>query len=91
MHEGLVPDVSLGTHFFNDLVEMDMLYAAVYPGRTGSFCQENLIMSIPNRIGELVPDASIWSRAVHVIESGGEAGSMRLTIDSMKQEGMLYI
>lgn len=48
-------------------------------------------MSIPNRIGELVPDASIWSRAVHVIESGGEAGSMRLTIDSMKQEGMLYI
>jgi hypothetical protein len=33
MHAGLVPDVSLGTHFFNDLVEMDMLYFAVFPGR----------------------------------------------------------
>lgn len=33
MHAGLIPDVSLGTHFFNDLVEMDMLYLAVSPGR----------------------------------------------------------
>ena len=31
MRENLVPDVSLGTHFFNDLVEMDMLYFAVDP------------------------------------------------------------
>jgi len=28
MREGLVPDVSLGTHFFNDLVEMQVLYLA---------------------------------------------------------------
>ena len=25
MHEGLSPDLPLGTHFFNDLVEKDML------------------------------------------------------------------
>lgn len=35
MRAGLVPDVSLGTHFFNDLVERDMLYLAVRPERTG--------------------------------------------------------
>ena len=33
MREDLVPDVSLGTHFFNDLVEMDILYLALFPGR----------------------------------------------------------
>ncbi|MBV5332992.1 pyruvate, phosphate dikinase, partial [bacterium] len=26
MHGGLIPDVSLGTHFFNDLVEHNLLY-----------------------------------------------------------------
>ena len=31
----VVPDVSLGTHFFNDLVEANMLYVAVHPKRRG--------------------------------------------------------
>jgi hypothetical protein len=33
MRDGLVPDVSLGTHFFNDIVEADMLYTALFPGQ----------------------------------------------------------
>ena len=33
----VVPDVSLGTHFFNDLVESNMLYLAVHPTRRGDF------------------------------------------------------
>ena len=33
MHEHLVPDVSLGTHFLNELVETDMLYLALFPQR----------------------------------------------------------
>ena len=36
MHEGLIPDVSLGTHFFNDLVEMDMLYLADHSRQGGA-------------------------------------------------------
>lgn len=28
MHENLAPDVSIGTHFLNELVETDMLYKA---------------------------------------------------------------
>src|SRR4030042_2873256 len=33
MREDLIPDVSLGTHFFNDLVEFNILYLALYPDR----------------------------------------------------------
>ena len=32
----VVPDMSLGTHFFNDLVEANMLYLAVHPPRRGN-------------------------------------------------------
>ncbi len=35
MHEGLTPDLSLGSHFFNQLVESKALYCAVHPSREG--------------------------------------------------------
>ncbi len=46
MREGLVPDVSLGTHFFNDLVEMQVLYLALIPGKEG-----NCVNTGPDRAG----------------------------------------
>ena len=33
MRDTLVPDVSLGTHFLSELVEMDVLYFALFPRR----------------------------------------------------------
>lgn len=36
MCQGLVPDVSHGTHFFNDLVEMQGLYLPLVPGKDGN-------------------------------------------------------
>jgi hypothetical protein len=36
MREDLIPDVSLGTHFFNDLVAMDILDPALFPGARGT-------------------------------------------------------
>jgi len=33
MHAFLTPDISLGTHFFGELVELNMLYFALFPGR----------------------------------------------------------
>jgi hypothetical protein len=32
MRKDLTPDVSMGTHFFSELVESDMLYIALFPG-----------------------------------------------------------
>ncbi|MFU8819721.1 MAG: PEP/pyruvate-binding domain-containing protein [Desulfurivibrio sp.] len=57
MHEGLIPDVSLGTHFFNDLVEFDILYLAFYPGREGSVLNQEFMAGFRNRFVELVPEA----------------------------------
>lgn len=33
MHTGLIPEISLGTHFFNDLVEHELLYLACFPDK----------------------------------------------------------
>jgi pyruvate, water dikinase len=51
MHEFLTPDVSLGTHFFGELVEMNILYFALFPGREGNRLNLDALMAAPNRLG----------------------------------------
>ena len=92
MHEGLVPDVSLGTHFFNDLVEMDMLYLAIAPGREGHTLHEELIRQRPNQLAHLVPAAAQWAEVLWVVDSdpAKRGTSLLLNVDSMHQKGACY-
>jgi hypothetical protein len=86
MHDGLVPDVSLGTHFFNDLVELDMLYLAVAPGRPDNVLNEDFLRRQPNRLSALLPSATSLSSVLWVIDSP----ALQLHVDSMKQTGVCY-
>jgi pyruvate,water dikinase len=92
MHEGLIPDVSLGTHFFNDLVEMDMLYLAVSPGREGHVLNEDFVRRQPNQLTKLLPSAGGLTESLFVIDSSALAngGAILLNVDSMKQRGVCY-
>jgi pyruvate,water dikinase len=89
MHEGLIPDISLGTHFFNDLVEMDMLYLALYPDRAGSIFDRTFFETANNQLELLLPDASSWSNAVRVLS--GTEQHIFLKVDSPKQSGSCII
>ncbi len=93
MHEGLIPDISLGTHFFNDLVEMDMLYLAISPDKSGHSINESAILAQPNKLPELLPSAAELSKAIHVIEHGKSNGknTIQLFVDSMKQNAICYL
>jgi hypothetical protein len=90
MHEGLVPDVSLGTHFFNDLVEMDMLYLAIYPEHADSLLNDELLRALPSCLTSLQPAARKWQDAVRVVRTGGDTPSMTLNVDALTQQGILY-
>lgn len=101
MHECLVPDVSLGTHFFNDLVEMGMLCFAVTPGKAGHALNETLLSQLPNRLPDLLPGAASLAEAIRVIDtrrSGAEVrqgaplahGDLCLNVDSVQQHAVCY-
>ena len=68
MREDLVPDVSLGTHFFNELVEMDVLYLVLFPEKEGSLLNSELIEAAPNRFAELLPEEAKWADTIRVID-----------------------
>lgn len=83
MHENLIPDVSLGTHFINELIEADMLYFALFPKKAGNLVDEAGIRRLPNRLAELVQDAARWSDVVHVADVG--PGTVVLYADAERQ------
>jgi hypothetical protein len=93
MHEGLVPDVSLGTHFFNDLVEMNMLYLAVSPDKKGHGLNPDLLATLPNSLADLLPESAHLAHVLRVIDGGnlGETLRIHLHADSFKQKAMCYL
>lgn len=90
MHEGLVPDLSLGTHFFGDLVEMNMLYIGYSGSKKQNVLNQDLLNELPNRLTDFIPEASEWSQAVRVIDIS-DRGKITLIADHMKQEATVYI
>jgi len=93
MREGLVPEVSLGTHFFNELVEAEMLYLALFPTRPGNFLNEDFLTSAPNRLGDLLPHAHAREHVVRVIDSRTLPASRRLRLfaDTRTQKVVCFL
>jgi hypothetical protein len=95
MHAGLVPDVSLGTHFFNDLVEMDMLYFAVFPDREGCCLSESFLDYGAQFLTQVPPEESLWENTITVLEGRGTdeetLSDLRLYADATAQRALCYI
>jgi len=93
MHEHLVPDASLGTHFLNELVEMDMLYVALHPGQGETFIDVDFFENAPSRLTEIVPSAEKWSGVIRVIDSAdvvARGETIMLAANALDQEVICY-
>jgi len=83
-YEGLhiMPELSYGSHFFQDLVETGMFYAAVCEGRAGCTCNRELFADEPNRLGELTEAAG--SGPVRVYDVRGRSFTLRSDLISRR-------
>ena len=90
MHESLVPDVSLGTHFFNDLVEHDMLYVAYFPKKSCNSIDDAWFRNSPSRLLELEPGASALAEVVRVIDCTRLDQPVFLRADATAQQALVF-
>lgn len=93
MHEHLTPDASLGTHFLNELVEMDILYLALFPGQKNNYFDQTFFDSAPNKLCDLVPNAERWQPVVRVIDTCDVmevSKSIVLSASALEQEVICY-
>ena len=93
MREDLVPDVSLGTHFFSELIEADILYMALFPEKEGHVVNHSFFEKAPNRLMDFLPKAEPFADALRVIQTDDLPGgkSLRLCADTFHQQAVCYL
>ncbi len=87
----LTPDVSLGTHFFNDLVECDMLYFIIYPEKERYSINRNYFRKAKNSLTKLIPESEQWSQAIKVIDLDTNGSIIHIYMNAFKQDGIGYL
>jgi len=75
-----VPDLSFGTHFFQDLVEANIRYLPLYPDDAGIIFNEHFLTHSPNILAELVPEFESLSEVVRVIDVAQAAAGRVLQV-----------
>jgi len=64
----LISDLSFGSHFFQDMVEMNIFYLAVYPEQENITFNAVQRQKMPNILKELVPEDSQYADTVRVYD-----------------------
>jgi hypothetical protein len=65
--EGYTPEVSYGTHFFQDLVEADILVVSLFPDDPTAFFDEQFVLNAENLLEYIVPEKAECASVVRVI------------------------
>ncbi len=63
-----LPELSFGTHFFQDLVEANIKYLPLYPDEPENMFNENMILDAPNLLTTFVPEAENLKEVIRVID-----------------------
>jgi hypothetical protein len=85
-----VPDLSFGTHFFQDLVESSIRYLPLYPDDDGVLFNERFLKQSHNILEEIAPEFSHLNEIIRVIDiqnvSGGSV--LRILLNADLEEGV---
>ena len=88
-----VPDLSFGTHFFQDLVEARIHYLALYPDEEGNLFNEEFFRDSPSILTQLLPDQHRLEKAVRVIdlEQVFPGSELNIVMDGDKDRALGFI
>jgi hypothetical protein len=64
----LMPELSFGSHFFQDLVEADIFYLALFPEDKGCFLNNKWLQKKPNSLEGLMPTSGRYKKVVKVFK-----------------------
>ncbi|KUO62411.1 pyruvate, phosphate dikinase [bacterium BRH_c32] len=75
-----LPDLSFGTHFFQDLVEANIRYLPLYPDNEGIIFNESFFHNSVNIIRDLIPEYSHLEDTIKVIDVVNSTGGSILKV-----------
>ncbi len=82
---GLMPELSFGSHFFQDLVESEIFYLALFPERADCVLNLAWLQAQPNQLAELIPSDAALSDVIRVVDVPPDEGLL-LQADILSQQ-----
>ncbi|HDR16312.1 MAG TPA: hypothetical protein ENN79_12675 [Desulfobacteraceae bacterium] len=84
------PEVSCGTHFFQDLVEADIAIVSVFPDDPDSNLNESFLLDAPSLLAETAPGYEKYGQTVRVIHvpSACEGDYLHVYLDMNTPKGI---
>ncbi|SER42286.1 Pyruvate phosphate dikinase, PEP/pyruvate binding domain [Gracilibacillus ureilyticus] len=67
--KGFMPELSYGSHFFQDIVESDIFYAALFDGDKNVRFHPDYIMNNENLLGNFAVNTENWSETIHICKT----------------------
>jgi hypothetical protein len=87
--ENYSPELSFGTHFFQDLIETDIFYVAITPEQQECFYNTKLIGGWPNLCKTLVPEYGRYDHVIKVFDA--KQKGLRLIADIVSQRIVFFL
>lgn len=86
-----VPDLSFGTHFFQDLVEAEIRYLPLFPDEAGNHFNEAFLLGASNQLAALLPEFAHLADTVRVIDVKAETGgALQIPMSGELNEAIAY-
>ncbi len=75
-----VPELSFGTHFFQDLVESAIRYLPIFPDDPDTIFDVNFLQTRPSVLAAMLPKYAHLERAIRVIDVAEATGGLTLRV-----------
>jgi hypothetical protein len=84
----LMPELSFGTHFFQDLVESDIFYVAIFPRHNNFVFNDGPLERMPNLLEEILPEKARYKDVVRVCDICD--GQLQVMADIVSQKAVCF-
>ncbi len=88
-----VPDVSFGTHFFQDLVESGIRYLPLYPDDPGVVFSERFFLGSPNSLADILPECASLAGTLRLIDVPAVTGGkvLRVLMNADQEKAVAFL
>jgi hypothetical protein len=86
--ENAAPEISFGTHFFQDLVETGIFYVALFPDDAGVSMDQKFFDAIPKTLRKLAPEYKKYEHVVKVFDV--KKNELKIAADILSQKVVCY-
>ncbi len=88
-----IPELSFGTHFFQDLVEANIRYLPLYPDDKGIIFNERFLKHSKNILSQILPEFSHLEQVIRVIDipANTKGKVLKIAMNADLEDALAYL